>query len=287
MPNSNLPLWFPAIVTLASIACSADGAGVRRYEGPPVSARTAGGKGQVAITNRNGAIRVDTAGQTAEISAIGIPFAEESPDAAGERRATDAMAGLHLDVTSDAGGNVSVDGSGSESTGLDVTVHLPYPFSSLLSVKAMVGNVYFVGSSGGNGATIEVERGDVFVQDGGRTLTIKGGLTNIDVIALPTMIGTSLTTDVGDITAQIPDAANLLITATAESGGTVTPPPNKSVISDDGETQAFHASSSLHPLAVSNMGPGNKSATIQLGNPTKAGQQTLWVSTGHGNIVFR
>ena len=171
--------------------------------------------------------------------------------------------------------------------GLDLAVHLPYPFSALVTIQATVGNVYFVGSSGGNGATIEVGRGDVFVQDGGRSLTIHGGLSNIDVIALPTMIGTSITTDVGDITAQIPDAANLLITAMTESGGTVTPPPNKSVISDDGETQAFHASSFLHPLAVSNMGPGNKSATIQLGNPDKAQQQTLWVSTGRGNIVFR
>jgi hypothetical protein len=275
------------VCIVSAIACSDGGAGVRRYEGPPVAATAAWGKGSVDITNRNGAVRVDTAGRTAEISAIGLPFAMASPDAVGERAASDAMGGDRLEVVPDGAGGVTVTGGGSETSGFDLTVHLPYPFSSAVSINSTSGNVYFVGSSGGNGANIEVGKGDVFVQDGGRSLTIKGGLTNIDVIALPTMIGTSLTTDVGDITAQIPDAANLLITATAEAGGTVTPPPNKSVVSDDGETQALHVTLSAHPLAVSSLGPGNMSATIQLGNPDKAQQQTLWVSTGYGNIVFR
>jgi hypothetical protein len=279
-------LWWTSVV--AAGACSAEAPGVSRYDGLAVVQDVPWGKGHLAIVNRNGNVKVDTAGQTGQITAVGLPFALATPDESGRRTAADAIErDLHLDVTSDGAGGVTVKGGGSDTEGFDLTVHLPYPFSSLVSITITAGNLSFVGSSGGPGADIEVGTGDVFVQDGGGLLTIKGGLTNVTVIALPTMVGTSIVTDTGDITAQIPDAANLLITATTAGGGTVTPPPNKSVVSDDSQTQAFHARSFAHPLAVSNLGPGNKSATIQLGNPAKAAQQTLRVATGNGNIVFR
>jgi hypothetical protein len=147
--------------------------------------------------------------------------------------------------------------------------------------------VHYVGSSGGRGATIRVVTGDIFVQNGGKSLTIQGGRSDIRVITLPTLTGTSVTTDDGDVVMQIPDAANLLITAQSLSGGTVTPPPDRSVEGDqgDGNEDGDDAPS----LAVATVSPDHRSATIQLGSlaTIDALKQYLTVSTGHGNVTFR
>src|SRR3954471_15833886 len=118
MSPTKLVTWFCAASSIASGACSAGGPGVRRYEGPPVATKIAWAKGRVDIVNRNGSVKVDTAGQTADISAIALPFAMAPPAGAGETWATEAMDQLRLELTSDTTGNATVNGSGSESTGL-------------------------------------------------------------------------------------------------------------------------------------------------------------------------
>ena len=52
-----------AASTVAAGACSADTAGIRRYEGVAVERTVAWAKGNVAVVNRNGSVRVDTAGR--------------------------------------------------------------------------------------------------------------------------------------------------------------------------------------------------------------------------------
>jgi hypothetical protein len=273
-------------VTIALAACETRVAEVRRYSGVSVARNATLTKGDVMVTNRNGSVWIDTAGRTGEVDVVGRAFATGADDTAAEASAAAAMATLELSVAPDASGGVVVSGGGDDSRGFDLVVHLPYPFGGLLTITAVHGYVHYVGSSGARGATINVTEGDIFVQDGGRGLTITGGQSNIDIITLPTITGTSVVTDDGDIRMQVPDAANLLITATAMTGGTVTPPPDRSVEegADPSDTSDGPASG-----ATSTVAPDHKSATIQLGDPQTIQDlnQYLTVSTGHGNVVFR
>src|SRR5579862_4396468 len=107
-----------------------------------------------------------------------------------------AASSLQLNVSVDSSGAVDITGEGDDSRGFDLTVHLPYPFGGLVSITSGNGDVHYVGSSGSSGCTIDVTRGDVFVQDGGKILNIKGGTSNITFITLPTLVGTSVTTQV-------------------------------------------------------------------------------------------
>jgi hypothetical protein len=251
--------------------------------------------GAVKITNVNGAIWVDTAGPTGFVTVTGRPFATGADDDAARQAALAAAAALHLDVSVDSTtGMVNIDGQGDDTRGFDLTVHLPYPFGGLVNITSGNGNVRYVGSSGSSGCTINVTRGDVFVQDAGKILNIKGGTSNISVVTLPTLVGTSITTQVGNINAWIPQAAVLLITATTATGGTVTPPPNKAVelqvdpTTGDTTDTASGDDGGAAGQALSKVAPDHKSASIQLGSLDVI-QQNSWfltVSTGNGNIVF-
>ena len=270
-------------ITAALSACETQVAEVRRYSGTPIFQAVSLAKGDLAISNRNGGIWVDTAGTAGQITVIARPFANGGNDDEAAREASAAMATLTLSAAPDANGGIVVSGSGDDRHGMDLTVHLPYPFGGFVTVSTLDGYVHYVGSSGGRGATINVTKGDIFVQDGGKVLTVHGGQSNITVIALPTLTGTSITTDDGNVTAQIPDAANLLITASSASGGTVTPPPDRDVqaTGDDDDSSSS--------LVVLDVAPDHKSATIQLGDlqTIQTLEQYLTVSTGHGNVVFR
>jgi hypothetical protein len=250
--------------------------------------------GAVKINNVNGSIWVDTAGPTGFVTVTGRPFATGPDDDAARQAAIAAMSSLQLNVSTDMSGAVTIAGNGDDTRGFDLTVHLPYPFGGQVAVTSGNGYVHYVGSSGSTGCTINVTRGDVFVQDGGKILNITGGTSNINVITLPTLVGTSITTKVGNITAQIPQAAVLLITATTAGGGTVTPPPNKAVelnldpSSGDTTDMSGDDGGAASGQAISKVSPDHKSATIQLGSLPVI-QQNNWyltVSTGDGNIVF-
>ncbi len=296
--------WWKRTLLISALAgalanCSASTGATRQYSGAPQTpapvmiSRSA----SLKITNVNGSIWVDTAGPTGFVTVTGRPFATGADDDAARQAAIAAASALTLTATADSTGAVTVNGPGDDTRGFDLTVHLPYPFGGLVSITSGNGNIHYVGSSGSTGCTINVTRGDVFVQNGGKTLNINGGTSNISVITLPTLIGTSITTKVGNITAQIPQAAVLLITATTASGGTVTPPPNKSVELNldptSGDTTDTSSGDDGGPSAtgqaLSTVAPDHKSATIQLG-ALPVIQQNKWyltVSTGNGNIVFR
>jgi hypothetical protein len=285
MRASTVPGARIAFIAFAITNCGNEVSAVRDYAGTSVTMTSALGKGGVSITSENGSIWVDTAGTTGNVSVTGLPFATGPDNDAARRAAIAALSTLSLTVAPDAQGGVTVVGNGDDTKGFDLTVHLPYPFSGLLSITAKKGYVHYVGSSGAKGASISLEEGDIFVQDGGAHLTIAGGSSNIDVITLPTLAGTSITTKTGNISAQIPQAAVLFITARALTGGSVTPPPNKAVeIStsggDDDDTNAG--------AAISTVAPNHTSATIQLGSMAAimALNQYLEVQTGNGNIVF-
>jgi hypothetical protein len=288
---------YPTIPTISILvgllaACASQVSEVRRYSGTALAKNVALSKGNVTITNRNGSVWVDTAGRAGSLDVIARPFASGPDDAAAEQAAVATMSQLSLATMPDPSGGVVVSGSGDDASGFDLIVHLPYPFGGLLTITVTNGYVHYVGSSGANGATLKVTTGDIFVQDGGKNLQIKGGRSNINLIALPTITGTSIATDDGNITAQIPDSANLLITATTASGGTITPPPNRDVQGDqsnDNSTSSFDLGPHLRTLAVSTVAGDHKSATIQLGDPLKIQQlhQYMTVSTGNGNVVFR
>jgi hypothetical protein len=283
---------YSPILAAVLAACASDAGHARRYTGTAIVQQVGLSHGDVTITNRNGMVWVDTAAAANQVSIVGRPFAMGNDDVAAEAAATAAMAGLQLQVTQDASGGVDIVGPGDDATGLDLTVHLPYPFAGLLTINVTTGFVHYVGSSGSRGATVNVGTGDIFVQDGGKTLAIAGGRSNVNVITLPTVAGTSITTSDGNITAQIPDSANVLITATSLSGGTVTPPPDRSVQIDDSsgdDTSSMSAGVVLMPLAFSTVSDDHRSAVIQLGDLMKIQllQQYLTVSTGHGSIVFR
>jgi hypothetical protein len=281
-----------------SASCSSEVDSVRRYAGTAVAQTVTSTKGNLVINNRNGSVWVDTAGDTTipmggiapagMITVVGEPFAMGASDDAAKQAATAAMNALKLTVLPNASGDLVVTGTGDDSSGYDLTVHVPYPFGGALTINVTNGYVHYVGSSGGSAATINVAKGDIFVQDGGKKLAIKGGQSNINVIALPTIAGTSIATDYGNITAQIPDSANITITATSLDGGTVTPPPNRSVqvdTSGDDSTSSFDLGPNLRPLALSTVAPDHKSAVIVLGNLQLG--YTLTVTAGHGNVVFR
>jgi hypothetical protein len=280
-----------AVLAFAGAGCGSQAGQVRRYSGTPVTANPVLAKGGVTVTNRNGSVWVDTAGRAGNVEVIALPFASGADDAAAEQAAAAAMSTLSFQAVPDGNGGVAVNGSGDATSGFDIMVHLPYPFGGSLTIDSTNGYVHYVGSSGANGATVNVETGDIFVQDGGKVLNIKGGQSNINVIALPTLQGSSITTDYGNITAQIPDSANILITASTGGGGTVTPPPNRSVEAtgdDDDSTTSSFGGFVLKTLAVSTVADDHKSAQIQLGDAMKIMtlMQYLTVSTGHGNIVF-
>jgi hypothetical protein len=291
--------WWTRTLSISAFAgalasCSSSSGATRQYSGTPVTPMPAmiTRSGAVKINNVNGSVWVDTAAPTGFITVTGRPFATGPDDDSARQAAMAAAAALKLDVSTDSSGAVTVDGSGSDTTGFDLTVHLPYPFGGLVSVTSGNGYVHYVGSSGSTGCTINVTRGDIFVQDGGKTLNINGGTSNITVITLPTLIGTSITTKVGNINAQIPQAAVLLIKATTASGGTVTPPPNKAVELNvdptSGDTTDTGDDGGAAGQAISVVAPDHKSATIQLGSLPVI-QQNKWflnVSTGSGNIVF-
>jgi hypothetical protein len=274
------------VVAAIITSCATPDAAVRQYSGSSVTLTSALAKGGVSITNANGGVWVDTAGASGSVSVTGLPFASGPDDASARQAAIAAQASLSLTVVPDGQGGVTVNGSGDDASGFDLEVHLPYPFDGLLTIDASNGYVHYVGSSGAKGVAITVGSGDIFVQDGGQKLTIAGGTSNIDVITLPTVAGTSITTQVGDISALIPNAAVLFITATTLSGGAVTPPPNKSVVvGDDGSNGSDDTSSGT---AISAVAPDHKSATIQLGTmqSIQALGQYLTVQTGNGNVVF-
>ncbi len=271
-----------AIATALVTSCEVPAAEVRQYSGTAVQLSSAVGKGGLTITNANGAVWVDTAGVSGSLSVTGRPFATGANDDAAREAAVAAMASLTLTAGSDGHGGVAVTGTGDATKGFDLTVHLPYPFDGLLTINATNGYVHYVGSSGAKGAAITVATGDVFVDDAGQNLSISGGTSNIDVITLPTLSGTSITTKVGDISIQIPNAAVLLITARSLSGGTVTPPPSKAVELGDDDDDGTTAT------AVSTVASDHASATIQLGTLAniQALNQYLTVQTGDGDIVF-
>jgi hypothetical protein len=272
------------VVAAIVASCSAPGAAVRQYSGSSLTLTSALAKGGVSITNANGSVWVDTAGESGSVSVTGLPFATGPDDASAREAAITAQTSLTLTVAPDGQGGVTVNGSGDDATGFDLEVHLPYPFDGLLTIDASNGYAHYVGSSGAKGVAITVGTGDIFVQDGGQQLTIAGGTSNIEVITLPTLAGASITTQVGDISAQIPNAAVLLITATSLSGGTVTPPPDKSV-QGTGDDSTDDTSGGT---AISTVAPDHKSATIQLGTmeSIQALGQYLQVQTGNGNVVF-
>jgi hypothetical protein len=294
--------WWAKTLLLSALAgalanCSAQSGGTRQYAGTPVTPMPAAvtRSGAIKITNTNGSIWVDTAGPTGYVTVTGRPFATGPDDAAARQAAIAAASSLQLNVSIDSSGTVDITGEGDNSRGFDLTVHLPYPFGGLVQITSGNGDVHYVGSSGSTGCTINVTRGDVFLQDAGKILNVKGGTSNITFITLPTLVGTSVTTDVGNINATIPKAAVLLITATAASGGVVTPPPNKAVelnydptSGDTTDTTAGADSGDLGGSAISNVSADHKSATIQLGSLPVI-QENKWfltVSTGNGNIVF-
>jgi hypothetical protein len=292
--------WWVRTLSISALAgaladCSSTSGATRQYSGTPVNPPPAvvTRSGSVKITNVNGSIWVDTASVTGFVTVTGRPFATGADDDAARQAAIAAMASLHLDVSTDSTGVVTVAGDGDDTRGFDLTVHLPYPFGGLVNVTSGNGYVHYVGSSGSTGCTINVTKGDVFVQDGGKFLNITGGTSNISVITLPTLVGTSITTKVGNINAQIPQAAVLLVTATTAGGGTVTPPPDKAVElnldpSSGDTTDMTGDDGGFAGQAISNVAPDHKSATIQMGALAVI-QQNNWyltVSTGNGNIVF-
>ena len=273
-----------ALVAGAIAACASPAAAVRQYAGNSVTLGASLAKGGVSITSENGAVWVDSAGTTGNVSVTARPFASGSDDAAAMQAAAAAASAIPLTVAADGQGGVTVTAGGDSTKGYDLTVHLPYPFDGLLTIQAKNGYVHYVGTSGAKGASITVGNGDVFAQDAGAHLTITGGTSNIDVITLPTLAGDRITTQNGDIFAQIPNAAVLFITADALTGGTVTPPPDKSVqTSDTGDDDDGSGGT-----AISTVAADHAHATIQLGTMTAIQTlgQYLTVQTGHGNIVF-
>src|SRR4051794_3201134 len=143
-----------SLFTLA--ACEARVSEVRRYAGVPVAYVVPLAKGDLAIANRNGSIWVDTAGTAGQISVTARPFASGPDDQAAEAAAVASLSTLSLTVAPDGRGGVDVEGGGDDTQGFDLAVHLPYPFGGQLTIAATNGNVHYVGSSGGRGATIRV-----------------------------------------------------------------------------------------------------------------------------------
>lgn len=272
-----------ALFAGAIASCESPAAAVRQYAGTSVTLSASLAKGGVSITSENGAVWVDSAGTTGSVFVTARPFASGPDDTAAIQAAAAAASSLPLTVAPDGQGGVTVAAGGDSTKGYDLTVHLPYPFDGLLTIQAKNGYVHYVGTSGAKGASITVGNGDVFADDAGAHLTITGGTSNIDVITLPTLAGDRIITQNGDISAQIPNAAVLLITADALTGGTVTPPPDKSVQTSD--TAGDDGSGGT---AISTVAADHAHATIQLGTMTaiQALGQYLTVQTGHGNIVF-
>src|SRR4051794_24561458 len=112
-------------------SCTIESPGLKRYDGLPVAQtipwlKT---KSSVTITNVTGSVWVDIAGNSSEISAVGLPFALQPPDEAGERAAAEALHdGLLMTSAKDAHGALTINASGDAARGFDLTVHLPYPF---------------------------------------------------------------------------------------------------------------------------------------------------------------
>jgi hypothetical protein len=280
-----LARWRIAVLAGALTSCEAPTGAVREYAGTSVTLTSAIAKGGVTITSENGSVWVDTAGSSGSVAVTGLPFATGPDDDSARAAAVAALPSLKLAVGSDGQGGVTVAAGGDPTKGFDLAVHLPYPFDGLLTVNAKNGYVHYVGSSGAKGASLTVANGDIFAQDAGQQLTITGGTSNVDVITLPTIAGASITTKVGDISVQIPNAAVIFITAKSLSGGTVTPPPNKAVqISGTGDDDDDDSNGT----AISTVAPDHRSATIQLGTLAniQALNQYLQVQTGAGDIVF-
>jgi len=223
-----------ALGALALGACSGSGTGNIRYQGVPVSQSSmVTSKSNVTINSPGGGVMIDTASDPGTVTAFGQPFAIASADAAGRVSAASTMANqAQLSLTTDSTG-LTVASTGSEQYGLDLIVHLPSPFHGLLTVNAAFGNVTYLASPSSPGATLNVATGDIDVENAGNQLTVQGGVSNIVLVAAPTLSGPDdkgnvtapsvVTTNVGNITAKIPDASSLTINAQTLAGGTVRP----------------------------------------------------------------
>jgi hypothetical protein len=268
--------------------CAADVTGVaRQYSGTAVTMSTQimSTSAGITVTNANGSVWVDTAGSPSApcgggstvctyVSVTAEPFATGSDDTSATAAANALQAAGGLQVVGSASGGVAITAQGdiTQGFGYDLTVHVPYPFGGPVTIDAANGYVHYVGSSGANSANITVGNGDVYVQDGGKSIDIQGGTapggrSNITVITLPTVQGFNISTSSGNISAQIPQATVLLISARAATGGTVTPPPNKDVYVTCTSSSDDSSDDTPSGAAISVVAPDHRSATVTLGSP--------------------
>lgn len=263
--------------SLALGACSANDAGNIRYLGTPVTEPVAIMKNTVNVTinSQNGGLLIDTASDSDKVLVSAQPFAIAPGNEDGRKAALALMAnaasGPQFSATSGTDG-VSIISAGSPSTGWDLTVHLPNPYHGLLAATVANGNVTYLAAPNSTSATFDVGVGDIDVENVGNQLTIRAGVSNVLLVTSGTLSGpdpkgkpvapSSVSTKVGNITAKIPDAASLTITATSGKNGVV-------------RAQADQD--------VTLLSPDGRSQRIIIGDGTSG---TLQVSTGDGDIVF-
>jgi acetylornithine deacetylase/succinyl-diaminopimelate desuccinylase-like protein len=155
---------------------------------------------------------------------------------------------------------------------MDLTVHLPNPFHGLLTVTATQGNLTYLAAPNSPGAVLNVGTGDVDVENVGNQLTIQVGTGNIVLVTAGTLSGPDssgnpqppslVTTNYGNITAKIPDAASLTINARTVKNGVVRAQADQVVVQQ---------------------APDGKSAQITIGDGMSG---VINMGTGDGDIVF-
>ncbi len=235
MQHRHCNVLFVVALSGALAACSSEGGGSSRYLGISVSQSSPlSSKANVTVNSPYGGVKVDTAGEPGMLTVAAVPFAVGPASEAGRAQAEAALlSGPQFMLTSDATAGVSVTSTGNEAAGLDLNVHLPNPFHGQLTVNAAFGNVLYLASPSSPGATFNVGTGDIDIENAGNQLTVHAGTSNVVLVAAPTLSGPDtkgmptppsvVTTNIGNITAKIPDASSLTIDAATHGHGTVRP----------------------------------------------------------------
>jgi hypothetical protein len=236
--------------------------GLTRYEGTPFDRQGTWASGKaLSISSPNGDIRVDATAPAGQITVTAKPYDMQTGDAAGKQTAIDNMNNVLKVTLDDASGTLTVAAGGNTYLGADLQVHVPADFDAALTVNQKgAGDVVVEGSGKGTSTILIANAGDITAHNLVNHVEITGGATALEVSATPSGAGNFYKTNVGDINVAISNAANLMITAKTDFGGTVTLPDN------------WNANKAADMM----------SAGITLGDGTGA----LEVSTGNGSIAF-
>lgn len=207
-----------ALPALAATGCRVEAETLDRFNGTPQERDVDWVSGQpITIRNQNGDIRVKVEGSAVHVYAV--PFTRAADEAEAK---SDIESRLSLNTTTDANGNILIDGikTGDVYTGWDLVVSIPSAFDAALTVDNNNGGTDVEGVGNAASAAIIQNNGSVEAYLGNAAINVTSDNGSIELSVAGGGSG-SVATGNGSITFGITSSANAQITAAALDGGGV------------------------------------------------------------------